>query len=247
MKQNLIVFNNDLFEVAVKLDNGEYLFDAERVARSLGFTQIKNGVEYIRWETINKYLGKTFSQHLGKGDFIPESAVYKLAFKASNEVAEKFQDWLAIEVLPEIRQTGGYIPTFEDDADEDIMARALLIAQNKIQLKNKVIAEKDALILELEPKAEQYDSLMSSDRCIDIGQLAKILNIRDGKKVLGRNKLFALLKAKGILKENNEPYQQFINAGYFNVIVTKEGFTKTLVTPKGIDYLSKLLLAHNLS
>lgn len=46
---------------------------------------------------------------VAKGDFIPESAVYKLAFKASNEIAEKFQDWLAIEVLPKLRKEGAYI------------------------------------------------------------------------------------------------------------------------------------------
>lgn len=105
----LQVFKNDMFEVALKLDNGEFVFDAERVAKSLGFIQIKNDKEYTRWETVNKYLNKTFSLDVGKGDFIPESAVYKLAFKASNEIAEKFQDWLAIDVLPKIRKTGGYV------------------------------------------------------------------------------------------------------------------------------------------
>lgn len=103
------MFKNDLFEVTVKLKNGDIVFDAELVAKCLGFTQIKNDKEYVRWETINKYLSKSFSQDVGKGDFIPESAVYKLAFKASNEVAEKFQDWLAIEVLPSIRKHGAYM------------------------------------------------------------------------------------------------------------------------------------------
>lgn len=60
-------------------------------------------------------------------DFIPEPAVYKLAFKANNEVAEKFQDWLAVEVLPQIRQTGGYIPSSEDYSEDDIMTKALMI------------------------------------------------------------------------------------------------------------------------
>lgn len=101
-------FQNDMFNLAVKLENGEWVFDAERVARSLGFIQIKSDTEYVRWETVNRYLEKSFSQNVGKGDFIPESAVYKLAFKANNEVAEKFQDWLATDVLPQLRQTGKY-------------------------------------------------------------------------------------------------------------------------------------------
>ncbi|MDA6141418.1 hypothetical protein OSK03_26935, partial [Escherichia coli] len=66
-----------------------------------------NNKEYIRWERVNSYLPDSFPQ-VGKGDYIPESLVYKLAFKASNEVAEKFQDWLAIEVIPSIRKQGSY-------------------------------------------------------------------------------------------------------------------------------------------
>lgn len=106
--QDLQTFSNDMFSILIKQDNENNLFDLETVAKSLGFTQIKNGKQYIRWETINKYLGKYLSQEVGKGDFIPEPMVYKLAFKAGNSTAEKFQDWLAMEVLPAIRQTGIY-------------------------------------------------------------------------------------------------------------------------------------------
>ena len=105
---NLQVFKNELFEVGAKIEDGEVLFDVEQVAKSLGFTQSKNNKDYIRWETVNRYLEKYVSQHVGKGDLIPEPLVYKLAFKASNEIAEKFQDWLAIEVIPQIRKTGSY-------------------------------------------------------------------------------------------------------------------------------------------
>ncbi len=106
--EELQTFSNDMFSILIKQDDENNLFDLETVAKSLGFTQIKNGKQYIRWETINKYLGKYLSQEVGKGDFIPEPMVYKLAFKAGNSTAEKFQDWLAMEVLPAIRKTGTY-------------------------------------------------------------------------------------------------------------------------------------------
>ncbi|EMF0060892.1 phage antirepressor protein, partial [Enterococcus hirae] len=61
-------FENNLFQLAVKTENGETLFDVETVARSLGFTQTKSGKEYIRWETVNKYLRKYLSQEVGKND-----------------------------------------------------------------------------------------------------------------------------------------------------------------------------------
>lgn len=72
--------------------------NAEDVARGLGFTQEKNGVEYVRWETVNGYLrGFGFSQHVGKDDYLPENMVYRLGFKASNEVAQNFQAELMLE------------------------------------------------------------------------------------------------------------------------------------------------------
>lgn len=104
---DLTVFKNELFEVGAKVVNEQILFDVEQVAICLGITQEKNNKEYVRWERVNEYLPKN-SPLVGKGDLIPEPMVYKLAFKASNEVAEKFQDWLAIDVIPQIRKTGSY-------------------------------------------------------------------------------------------------------------------------------------------
>lgn len=158
----LQIFKNELFQVSIKLENGQTVFDAETVAKSLGLTQLKSGKEYVRWETVNKYLGKGFSQDVGKDDFIPEAAVYKLAFKASNEVAEKFQDWLAIDVLPVIRKTGGYvnnddlfINTYLPYVDENTKlifrnTLGMVRKQNEIiALKDKVIEHKEEVIVGL--------------------------------------------------------------------------------------------------
>ena len=86
----------------------------EDVARGLGFTQTqnKNGVEYtsIRWETINRYLEEIgFPNKLGKDSYIPENIFYRLAMKAKNETAEKFQALVADEIIPSIRKTGSYM------------------------------------------------------------------------------------------------------------------------------------------
>ena len=110
---NVQIFEINLFKVATKLDNGEYVFDLETVARSLGLVSVsaKGGRKYenVRWTRVNEYLKLADTEYeVKKGDFISESMVYKLAFKANNELAEKFQDWLAVEVLPQIRKTGGY-------------------------------------------------------------------------------------------------------------------------------------------
>lgn len=95
--------------------DGSAWLNAEDVARGWGFTQTKNGTEYVRWETVNGYLkGFGFSQIVGKDDFLPENMVYRLGFKANNEVAQAFQAKLADEVLPAIRKTGSYKAKSDD-------------------------------------------------------------------------------------------------------------------------------------
>lgn len=93
-------------DLKVKEENGQVLFDAESAAIGIGLTQEKNNLIYVRWERVNKLLVN--SPRVGKGDFITESQLYKLAIKAESAQAEKFQDWVTSEVLPAIRHTGGY-------------------------------------------------------------------------------------------------------------------------------------------
>ena len=100
--------------------DGMAWLNAEDVARGFGFIhkEAKKGKTYetIRWSTVNGYL-KEFgfrqdvgedSQDVAKDDFLPENMVYRLGFKASNEVAQGFQAKLADEILPTIRKTGSY-------------------------------------------------------------------------------------------------------------------------------------------
>lgn len=89
-------------------ENGTAQLRLEDVARGLGFTQNKSGVEYVRWETVNGYISDIgFSQLVGN-EFIPENVFYRLAMKAKNETAERFQALVADEILPAIRKTGSY-------------------------------------------------------------------------------------------------------------------------------------------
>lgn len=105
MTNEVQVFNG----LKVKEVNGQVMFDAESAAIGLGLTKISKGQQYVRWERVNEYLGlSTSGQLIKRGDFITEPQFYKLAIKANNETAERFQDWVTEEVLPSIRKTGGY-------------------------------------------------------------------------------------------------------------------------------------------
>lgn len=106
------IFSNKELEISARTivnDDGSISVNAEDTAIGFGWTQEKNGKAYVRWKTFHGYCKEIgFSQNVGKDDYIPESLFYRLGMKASNTKAEKFQNWLAMEVIPQIRQTGGY-------------------------------------------------------------------------------------------------------------------------------------------
>lgn len=124
--------------------NGVAYLRLENVARGLGFTQTqkKNGVEYIsiRWETINRYLEDIgFPNKLGKDDFIPENIFYRLAMKAKNETAEKFQALVADEIIPSIRKNGIY-------ATDNVIDEILNNPDFGIELLTKLKQERQARV-----------------------------------------------------------------------------------------------------
>lgn len=90
-------------------EKGMAWLDMDAIARGLGFTEVKNRVEYVRYRTIYAHLESLgLSQDVAKEGFIPENIFYLLAMKASNQTAVAFQMKVANEILPSIRKTGSY-------------------------------------------------------------------------------------------------------------------------------------------
>lgn len=233
MENEVQIFENNGrgISLPVKEVGGQVYFEAESSAIGLGISQIKNGKIYVRWENVSKYL----SQHVGKGDWITEPQFYKLAFKASNDVAEKFQDWVASEVLPSIRRHGAYMTDAKAKAIvTDKSALADLLQQAADQLK-----EKDILIEELKPKALFADSVAASKSTVLVGELAKILK---GNGVdIGANRLFKWMRENGYLinrkgSDWNMPTQRSMDMGLFKIKETtinhSNGVTTVSKTPK---------------
>ena len=128
-------------------ENGTAYLRLEDVARGLGFTTTQNiqGIEYtnIRWKRVDEYLEELGFATCGKRpDYIPENIFYRLAMKAKNETAEKFQALVADEIIPSIRRTGGYIAGQKELSPDELMAKALLVAQ-------KTLADREAQISNL--------------------------------------------------------------------------------------------------
>ena len=235
MKMELQTFSNNLFDLTVKTENGEALFDVETVARSLGFVQTKSGKEYVRWETVNKYLRKYLSQEVGKNDYISEPMVYKLAFKANNALAEHFQDWLATEVLPTIRKHGAYLT---DQKAYDITHNPNSLADLLLQA-GEQLKQKELIIQEMKPKALFADAVTASHTSILVGDLAKILK-QNGVDI-GAKRLFAWLRENGYLikrkgAEWNSPTQKSMDLELFEtketVIQRPDGGVDVKKTPK---------------
>lgn len=121
---------------------------------------------------------------------------------------------------------------------EQIMARAL-------QVSNRVLSEYKQKLEIMQPKVDFHDAVVGSSDTIDMGQVAKVLNCG-----IGRNNLFEILREKKVLRDNNEPFQSYVDRGWFRMVESKyqlpNGDTriniKTVVFQKGVDGIRKLLI-----
>ena len=241
MENKIRVFENQEFgKVRTVVINDEPWFVGKDVTSILGYTNASKAlIDHVDSE--DKLNNESLSS-LGQrgGWLINESGLYSLILSSKLPTAKKFKRWVTSEVLPSIRKNGGYIAGQETLSDEELMAKALMVAQRTIENKNKQIAE-------MKPKVDFYNDVTGSTDTIDIASVAKVLNIPN----MGRNKLFAFLREKNILNKRNEPYQCFVDKGYFRQVESKwehDGTIhinlKTVVFQKGLDFIRKLVLEH---
>lgn len=142
-----------------------------------------------------------------------------------------------------------YIKAFEEMEKQLNQPRRSLNTMELIQLNIQAIEQLTAKTKELEfkiekdqPKVEFYEKVGNAEGRVEMSMASKTLGI-------GRNKLFNLLRDKGILRYNNEPYQEYIDRKWFEILIeeykTASGetriYNKTMVTPKGIQELFKMI------
>lgn len=218
--------------------DGTAYLKLEAVARGLGFIQVKNNIEYVRWETVYNYLHEVnFSQQVGKDGFIPENIFYRLAMKAKNETAERFQALVADEIIPTIRKHGMYATPQTVEAilnDPDTMIQVLQALKDEREqrkiLETKIESDTPKVLF-----AEAVET--SQDSCL-VGQLAKM--IRQNGYEIGANRLFEYLRNEGYLCKSgtnrNMPTQRSMEAGWFeikeSVIENPDGSIRVVRTPK---------------
>lgn len=174
---------------------------------------------------------------------INESGLYNVILRSDKPEARPFRKWVTAEVLPSIRKTGGYISGQDSLSPEELMAKALMVAQ-------KTLAERDARISALtvenqilQPKAEYFDQLVDRNLLTGFRETAKLLEVSPKRFV------DFLLEKKYIYRDQKGklmPYAEK-NNGLFEL---KERFndktqwtgTQTLITPKGRETFRLLMV-----
>ena len=207
-------------------------------------SRVKDRLEYgvISSNPISDSLGR---EQLA--NFVNEDGLYDVILDSRKPEAKKFRKWVTSEILPSIRKSGGYIASSPNDTPEDILARAVLVAQESIERKNKQISELQEAIdnkdqqlhieaMRVEEKQQQIEdqqrtisdltpgynfsrAVEASKKSILISEMAKILT--QNGYVIGQNRLYKYLRDNGYLfskgEQYNLPVQRYMEMGIFEI------------------------------
>lgn len=237
MSNEIKIFENEEFGSVRTMEiNGEPYFVGKDVAEILGYTNTSKAlIDHVDDE--DKLNNETLSS-LGQrgGWLINESGLYSLILSSKLPTAKKFKRWVISDVLPAIRKTGSYSIQNKPDSYtiEDPAARARRWAEEYEEKKAL-----EAKIEEQKPLVEYAEHIQASKDVIDMKSMAKLAS-KNGVKI-GRNKLFAFLRERGILDKDNIPYASYMNKEWFQVVESPYTFNNgdvkiirtTLVSPKG--------------
>ncbi|HBG4220336.1 TPA: phage antirepressor KilAC domain-containing protein [Clostridioides difficile] len=180
----------------------------------------------------------TNSNSGGNKLFLTEDGLYEVLMQSRKPIAKQFKKEVK-KILKEIRKNGGYIHTTEDMSDDEIMARALQVAQRKIESKNRELEEKNRFI----------NQIASSKNSLLVREVAKVISKSNGI-IIGEKRLYEKLRVWGLVfKNSTEPKQFAVEKGYLETVEgTRETSTgvftyrTTRVTGKGQEYILKRLL-----
>ena len=248
------IFNSQEFgQVRVLEINGEPWLVGKDVAEALGYANTRDVLsKHVDSEDKADVVIHDGSQNRNM-KVINESGLYSLILSSKLPTAKKFKRWVTSEVLPQIRKTGGYLGADNNMTDEEIMAKALMVAQNTINKKNELLQAKEKELADtkedLNTKNKFIDQISISENSLKVGEVAQIAH-KKGLKI-GQNRLWEKLRAWGMIKKNSkyDPKQEYIERGYFEVVEgTKENskgvfvYKTTRVLGKGQVYIINRLL-----
>lgn len=239
---NIQIFNYQSNEVRTVEMGGEPWFVLKDVCNILGISKYRDTAARLdadeRGSVEVDTLGGT-QQVIA----VNESGLYHVILRSDKPEAAPFRKWVTSEVLPSIRKNGGYIAGQEQLTPQELMAKALLVA-------NKTLADREARISELTvqnnimaPKAEYFDELVDRNMLTSFRDTAKELGVKPKTFVNWLlEKKFIYRDQKGKLMPREDK-----NNGLFEVKEAKNDKTQwsgvqTLITPKGRETFRLLYL-----
>lgn len=169
----LEIFKSEEFgEIRSITIKNEPYFVGKDIAEILKYTNPQKALrDHVDAE--DKTVNESFTVNGTRGILINESGLYSLIMSSKLPIARKFKRWITNEVLPSIRKNGGYIQGQEELSDDELISKALLVANRKIEEKNKILIEKEAEIKQLKPKAKYCDLILQSPSTITVTSIAK--------------------------------------------------------------------------
>lgn len=253
---NIKIFENPEFGAirTVEIKN-EPWFVGKDVAEVLGYSDTSRAVfDHVdKEDKTSLVIQQSGSNYKANTTIINESGLYSLILSSKLPKAKEFKRWVTSEVLPAIRKTGGYINGSESMSDDEIMARALLMAHKTIENNKERISQLESDNDRMRPKEIFADAVAASDQTILIGDLAKL--IKQNGRDMGQKRLFVWMRDNGFLikrkgADYNSPTQRAMEMGLFRVketaITRPDGHTMvnktTKVTGKGQQYFLNLFL-----
>ncbi len=243
---DVTIFRKDEFGAvrAVTLD-GEPWFVAADVCRALGLGNSRQTLSYLDDDEKGVITSDTLG---GKQEMstINEPGLYSLILRSRKPEAKAFKRWITHEVIPSIRKTGGYIAAKPDETPEEIMARALVVANETLARHKQQLEEANAKIKADAPKVLFAETVQKAEGDILVRQLAKLM-VQRGYDI-GEQRLYEILRRDGFVikanaKDKNMPTQKSVDMGLMRSIERAVGsaektFIKstTVITPKGQLY-----------
>lgn len=250
--KELQIFNNEEFgEIRTVTIGNEPWFVASDICKALDLSNPTMAMERLDDDEKSKLnLGLSG----GATNCVNEYGLYSLVLASRKKEAKDFKRWITHEVLPSIRKNGGYIAGQETLSDEELLSKALMVAQRKIADRDRIISEKQERIEQMRPKEIFADAVSASHTSILIGDLAKLI-CQNGYQI-GQKRLFEWMRENGYLiksgSSKNMPMQRYIEQGLFEIkesnVQNPDGSIRTTrttkVTGKGqIYFVQKFLVA----
>lgn len=254
MENTVKIFSSKEFgEVRTVTIDNEPWFVGKDVAAALGYERATKAIQdHVNEEDKDEIPIQDSIGRMQKTPIINESGLYALIFGSKLESAKRFKHWVTSEILPSIRKHGGYIAGQESMTDDELLEKAILVAQRKIAERDKIIAQKQERIEQMKPKEVFADSVSASRQSILIGDLAKLI-CQNGHSI-GQKRMFQWMRDNGYLMKTgssyNMPIQRYVEQGLFEVkestVNNPDGSVRltrtTKVTGKGqIYFINKFL------